>query len=162
MFCGIAPPLNASVRGQLVVALPTRRTVLIGVVAAAVYYALLYVITPLLPFTTFPKWWRGLWPTPTSGLVSWYGVLSLVAAVLSALPVAAFLLWAIGRSGLRLSLAVGFLVAVYILCSGMVQYGSTAPVLVSGVIQFVVTSFAVAAMMMLATSCPLTTRSSGR
>ncbi len=143
-------------------AVTIRRALLFGTLAAVVYYALLDAITPQLPFATIPGAWRHLWPSALSGMLSWFGLLDLLAAVLSALPVVACLLWAMGRGGLKVGAVAGLLVGVCLICEALFLYPTSAHVLAAMGISLFAHSVAIPVVFLLAMSCPLTTRSSGR
>ena len=143
-------------------AVTNRRAILFGAIAAGAYYLLLTAITPRLPFAIIPAGWRHMWPSGLSSSLSWFGLLDLAAAVLSALPVVACLIWALGRGGLRVGLAVGILVGLGILCEALLIYSNTPRVVAAAVISMLAHAAAIPAVFLLVMSCPLTTRSSGR
>ena len=156
-----ARPLNAGVRGQLVVSLAARRVVLFGAIAALAYYVLLEVVTPHMPFAAVPAWWRGLWPSPMLAVLSWFGLLNLAAALLSAVPVATYLLWFLGGHGRLVGLVVGLVVGTWLLCTSMLWYPVNAYFACIEILQFLTVGLAVPALAFIARSCPLTSRSSG-
>jgi hypothetical protein len=123
-------------RGQVEVG-ATRRTIVLGALAALAYYALLSLITADLPHIPVPAWWRQIWPSPSSAVQTWFGLMDAAGALFAALPVAAFLVWRIGGRAAAIGLATGVMVAAYILGSSFVEYGMNTNTLFVAVNQFV-------------------------
>ena len=140
----------------------SRRTVLFGVVACVAYYVLLDVVTPFLPYASVPTWWRDAWPSSTAGVMSWFAALDLAAALLAAIPVAAFILWRVGTRSLLISLIVGLLVATSVLISSIVEYPVSQRGLTVAIVQFSFIGSAVAVIVLAATRCSLISRWSDR
>ena len=139
----------------------TRRAVLFGAIAALAYYVLLHVVTPRMPFSAVPAWWRNTWPSPTVAVLLWFGLLNFVAALLSAIPVAIYLLWVLGRRGPYVGLAVGLVVGAWLLFTSLRWYPVNAYFACIEILQFLTVGLAVPALALIAGSCPLTSRSSG-
>lgn len=140
----------------------SRCTVLFGVLACVAYYVLLDIVTPFLPHASVPTWWRDAWPTSTAGVMSWFAALDLAAALLSAIPVAAFLLWRVGTRSLLVSLIVGLLVATSVLVSSIVEYPANKRALTVAIVQFASIGSAVAVIVLAARRCSITSRRSDR
>lgn len=138
------------------------RTVLLGVAASVAYYVLLDIVTPLLPYSSIPTWWRDAWPSSTFGVMSWFTALNMAATLLAAIPVAAFILWRVGTRSLLISLVVGLLVATSVLVSSVIEYPVTQLALAAEIVQFSIIGSAVAVIVLLAKWCSLTSRWSDR
>jgi hypothetical protein len=122
-----------------------KRTIVLGVLAAIAYYALLSLITPALPHASIPAWWQQVWPSPAAAVQTWFGLMDVIAAAAAALPVAVLLAWRIQRRAMALGLAIGVVVGLYVLVGSTIEYGTKAAAVVAGAVQFVAIALALPA-----------------
>lgn len=128
------------------IAAAQRRAIALSVLAALAYYGLVCFITPALPYVPVPTWWRQIWPSGNSAVQSWFGLMDATAAIASAVPVAALLVWFNRGRAATYGLAIGVTVAAYVFLTTIVEYGSTTKILVAGVNQFIWISLALPAV----------------
>lgn len=119
-----------------------RRTILLGLLAALSYYALLSLVAPALPYVPIPAWWRDVWLSPGAAALTWFGLMDAAAAFFAAVPVAVLLIWRIREGASAVGLATGVLVAAYVLCSAVVEYGTGSKILFAAANQFIWVSLA--------------------
>jgi hypothetical protein len=148
------------------VVVPLRWRFLLAVlVGAGAYFALLHVTLGHFNYADYqpPQWWRHhLHPRVVSS-ASWYVLIDAMAAILAAIPVALGVMLLAKSQRLVLGLLVGVLPSLYIEGGGVLEYGLptyTASWVIT-VFQFLSISLGVLAMVVLFSSRPLTTRSSG-
>jgi hypothetical protein len=99
------------------------RNILAVAISTAVYYTLLSFVYSNAPYTSPPQWWgihSGSGPTR---VISWFTLLNVGGALLSAIPVAIGLVFACKVRRIRSAVVVGFLAALVIVVGGLNQYG---------------------------------------
>ena len=146
--------------------IPMRWRFLLAVlVGAGAYFALLQVTLEHFKYSDYPppQWWRHLLHPRVVSSASWYVLIDAVAATLAAFPVALGVVLLAKPQRLVLGLLVGVLPSLYIEGGGLLEYGlpTYAASWVITVFQFLSISLGVLAMVVLFSSRPLTTRSSG-
>ncbi len=146
--------------------LPMRwRFLLTVLVGASAYLGLLQVIWEFFIHSYYPppQWWRDhLHPRVVSS-ASWLVLINAVEALLAAVPVALALVFLAKAHRLAPGFLVGVLPGLYITGSGLSEYGRPKYVVTWTVdaLQFLSISLAVLLAVVLFSSRPLTTRSSG-
>jgi hypothetical protein len=144
---------------QLVVVLKHWRFLLVALVGAGAYLALLEVSYGFLENSYFPPplWWRDHLHLRSVASASWFVLINAAGAASAAIPVALVVLFAKTRK-LVLSLVVGVPPSLYIMGSGLVAYGlpKYAAAWVIEMFQFLSISLAVLLGVVLFSSLPLT------
>jgi len=142
------------------------RSLLVALVGAGVYLALLEVSYGFLEGSYFPppQWWRDHLHLRPVASVSWFVLINAAGAVLAAIPVALGVVLFAKTHKLALGLVVGVPPSLYIMGSGLVAYGlpKYAAAWVIDVFQFLSIGLAVLLAVVLFSSLPLTIGSSDR
>jgi hypothetical protein len=140
------------------------RSILVALIGAAVYFALLWLLYARAPYAVIPHWWRHFVPNAPIALVTWFTLLNVGGAILAAIPVALGVVLGTAARRSRLALIIGVVPALYIVVGGLLEFGF--PPSVNGwvvdIAQFSAISFAVVAMVALLQGFPLTIGWSGR
>jgi hypothetical protein len=134
------------------------RSVLVALIGAAVYIALLWLLYGSAPYATIPVWWRHFLPNVHVSLVIWFILLNVGGAILAAIPVALGVVLATTARRAALALLIGAASALFIVVGGLMQFGLPPSVdgWVVDMAQFLTVSLAVVAMVALLQGFPLT------
>ena len=140
------------------------RSVLVALIGAAVYYALLGLLYARAPYSAIPHWWREFAQSGPVAAASWFTLLNIAGAVLAAIPVAIGVMLGLKVRRAPVGLIIGLVSALVITGGGMLQYGvpPSAGAWVTDVAQFLAVSGAVVGTIVVLESCPLTARWSGQ
>jgi len=141
------------------------RFLLVALIGAGAYLALLEVSYGFLEGSYFPpQWWRDHLHLRPVASASWFVLINAAGAVLAAIPVALGVVLFAKTHKLTLVLVVGVPPSLYIMGSGLVAYGlpNYAAAWVIDVFQFLSISLAVLLAVVLLSSRPLTIGSSDR
>jgi hypothetical protein len=148
------------------VVVPKRwRFILVALVGASAYLALLQVSYGFLEDSYIPpQWWRDHLPVRPVTPASWFVLINAAGAVMAAIPVALGIALFARTHRLALSLLVGVLPSLYWMGSGMVAYGMPRYTAwwVVDIFQFLSISLAVLLAVVLFPSRPLTIVGRGR
>jgi hypothetical protein len=99
------------------------RTGVVVAICVAVYYALLSFVYSEAPYTSMPQWWVVHAMSKRGAIISWFTLLNVAGAVLSAIPVAIGLVFISKVHRLKSAVIVGFLAALLIVVGGFSEYG---------------------------------------
>jgi hypothetical protein len=141
-------------------AIPTPlRYILVVVVGAAIYYALLGLLYANAPYAVIPHWWRQLASTASVAVITWFTLLNVGGAVLAAVPLAFLVVVASPRRRIPVALLIGVPPAAYILVGGFLAFGAppNTSIWIVAVAQFLAISLAVVAVTALIADRPLIT-----
>ena len=101
----------------------TFRSVLVVAIGAATYYALLGFVYSKAPYTDMPHWWGAYSVSRSAAVISWFTLLNVAGAVLSAIPVAIGVVLVGKVHRIASAVIIGFLAALVIVAGGVSQYG---------------------------------------
>jgi len=140
------------------------RSVVVALIGAVVYSALLWLLYARAPYSVIPHWWLHFVPNSPVALVTWFTLLNVGGAILAAIPVAFGVLLGTTARRAALALIIGVVPALYIVVGGLMEFGL--PPTVGGWVvdmaQFFAVSLAVVAIVALLQGFPLTIDSSDR
>jgi hypothetical protein len=86
------------------------------------FYFLTSISFEPMPFTSFPSWWMGIWPSRGAGLYVWFGLLNAAGALIAAVPVATLLRWLVEADQMRAAFIVGVMTASAVAGSTVIKY----------------------------------------
>jgi hypothetical protein len=99
------------------------RTFIVVAIGALVYYGLLSFIYSEAPYSSMPRWWLVHANSKRGVIISWFTLLNVLSAVLSAIPVAFGLVFISKVHRIGSAIVVGALVALLIGIGGFSEYG---------------------------------------
>ena len=159
-----ARPFDESVRGRLVVTPMRWRVPLAALVGAGVYWVFLRLSYGLLRgYYIPPQWWHNHMLARSVTSATWLTLINAAGAILAAAPASVGIVLFARANRFVLGIAVGVLASLSITVSGLLEYGVPryASAWFVDALQFLSIGLAVLVEVVLFSSRPLTTRSSG-
>ena len=133
------------------------RSLLLVVIGAAAYYALLGLSYAWAPYAAIPHWWREHILSGPAALASWFALINVLSALLSSLPVAIGLVIKAKDHALGFGMAIGVVAGLIISISGLAGYGPPANAMswVTDAVQFLAVAAAISMSVAILRRLPL-------